>query len=1030
MADTYHEYDYLPEEKQRRRALKKRRRWPFVLLGFFIGFITLPALIALTVLLIVNRPVEKTVNTIDKVTNAGLYETLFGDDEKAGILNESYGDMSLSEAFKDIKSIAGKGSSLTFEDLAAISPKVEESIDKLIETAKEKSIILEKTEVMTTPLNQFSELLMDEVQEIEIGEVLLSVKSEIFDDPDTGAILKNLFFGKEGVNYETVDGKPVMLPVSYVYDGENDTFVCVDETSYTKNGDVWTTENSTNYIGRNGEVLALYSADGGVVYQLRADAASAPASKYTAVIVNAEGLIETVKQSSLTLGAFMGEDSNFMDVLGKLELGSLLGIRTKADVETSDAMLVALAVGTYGTDFTYDANDNIIPVGDKTFPTLGDLMNNPGDLLNNIQLGAMLGIKTKADVDTSDAMLVALAFGTEGTDFTYDANDNIIPVGDKTFPTLGDLMNNPGDLLNNIQLGSLLGITTKADAEANDPLLITIAYGTYGVDFEYDGDGDDSKIIAKAGGKPFTTVAMLMDSAQTEEIFKAIPLSSIFNVDIFDENADPLIISLVYGTEGTHYVIRTDGSGQKYIEWQIKDAGTGETYRERTFGDLRNGDMADIVKDLKLSSIFDVAEDETGLIATLVRKDWTINDLTEENIQSLTLREVLPGAIGTGEGDFFAALQDTPLKDLNAEYIKNNLTIGQALGITEENKDTYGMLYTFKDTYIGEFNESLLKSTLKIKDVVDINHPLLEALQDKTLEKIDENVINNLTLGTAIGVTSTEDPILGKVIDLTLGDLNNSGVLQNRINELQLGQLITLPETGVLGEMRNWTIGEINEEKVNGIKLSSLFTVADGDTGLLATLVHKTDSEGNPWTLAHLTTDNINTLTIGEVLGAEVESNFYLKHLQTSTLGSLSTDIQNLTVVQLFADSVYDESHNVKGTWKYLLTDPTGTIAPEEYKVTDMSALMNNMTANIQTATLRELKNDGLASNVSDTTLNAQLVCRILTVSYLDDLKTVLGDDTLTDADDNGYIDGMTMVDLTMLQLSDYLAWFLGKIGA
>lgn len=745
MADTYHEYDYLPEEKQRRRALKKRRRWPFVLLGFFIGFITLPALIALTVLLIVNRPVEKTVNTIDKVTNAGLYETLFGDDEKAGILNESYGDMSLSEAFKDIKSIAGKGSSLTFEDLAAISPKVEESIDKLIETAAEKSIILEKTEVMTTPLNQFSELLMDEVQEIEIGEVLLSVKSEIFDDPDTGAILKNLFFGKEGVNYETVDGKPVMLPVSYVYDGENDTFVCVDETVYTKNGEKWTTENSTNYIKRNGEVLALYSADGGEVYQLRADAASAPASKYTAVIVNAEGLIETVKQSSLTLGAFMGEDSNFMDVLGKLELGTLLGIRTKADV------------------------------------------------------------------DTSDAMLVALAFGTEGTDFTYDEKDNIIPVDDKTFPTLGDLMNNPGDLLNNIQLGSLLGITTKADAEANDPLLITIAYGTYGVDFEYDGDGDDSKIIAKAGGKPFTTVAMLMDSAQTEEIFKAIPLSSIFNVDIFDENADPLIISLVYGTEGTHYVIRTDGSGQKYIEWQIKDAGTGETYRERTFGDLRNGDMADIVKDLKLSS---------------------------------------------------------------------------------------------------------------------------------------------------------------------------------------------------------------------------LFTVADGDTGLLATLVHKTDSEGNPWTLAHLTTDNINALTIGEVLGAEVESNFYLKHLQTSTLGSLSTDIQNLTVVQLFADSVYDESHNVKGTWKYLLTDPTGTIAPEEYKVTDMSALMNNMTTNIQTATLRELKNDGLASNVSYTTLNAQLVCRILNVSYLDDLKTVLGDDTLTDADDNGYIDGMTMGDLTMLQLSDYLAWFLGKIGA
>lgn len=97
MADTYHEEDYLPEKKQKRHSQKKRRRWPFLLLGFFLGFITLPALIALSVFLIINRPVEKTVNTIDKVTHAGLYETLFGENDEYGILNEEYGEMSLRQ---------------------------------------------------------------------------------------------------------------------------------------------------------------------------------------------------------------------------------------------------------------------------------------------------------------------------------------------------------------------------------------------------------------------------------------------------------------------------------------------------------------------------------------------------------------------------------------------------------------------------------------------------------------------------------------------------------------------------------------------------------------------------------------------------------------------------------------------------------------------------------------------------------------------------------------------------------------------
>ncbi|MBQ8342804.1 MAG: hypothetical protein IJY21_01720, partial [Clostridia bacterium] len=471
MADTYLEYDYLPEKKQRRRALRKRPRWPFVLLGFFIGFITLPALIALSVFLIVSRPVEKTVNTIDKMTNVGLYEKLFGSDDKVGVLDDRYGEMSLTEALNDIIKIAEKGSELTFEDLSAISPQVEQSIDKLIESAEEKSIILDKVEVMTTPLNQFSDLLMDEVKEVELGEVLLATKSDIFDDGQTGAILKNLFFGKAGVNYTVIEGKIKMLPISYVYNNENDTFACVDETVYTKNGEVWTTENSDNYIAVLGESFALYSSYGDVIYQLQSSQEKSLA-KYTAVTVNAEGLIEEVKQKSLALGAFMGKNSDPMEIVGKLELGTLLGITTKAQAEDDgNKMLVSLAYGAYDVDFEYDGESDdsriIYKDGGKAFTTLGDLMSSPDQVLNGMQLGSLLGITTKTDAEKdSNAMLVALAYGTYGVDFEYDANDNIIAKdGGKAFTTLGDLINSPDEILNGIQLGSLLGITTKTGAE-------------------------------------------------------------------------------------------------------------------------------------------------------------------------------------------------------------------------------------------------------------------------------------------------------------------------------------------------------------------------------------------------------------------------------------------------------------------------------------------------------------------------------------------------------------------------------------
>ena len=1310
MADAYIEDDYNP--KKRNRRPRKRPRWPFVILGFLIGFITLPALISLTVLLIVNRPVEKTVNTIDKITNVGLYEMLFGtegengEDGKLGYLDDRYGEMKLKDALGDIVDIAQKGNQLTFNDLATISPQVEKAVDELVQAAEEKSIILDKMELMATPLSGFSDLLMDEVKEIQLGEVLLAVKPDIFEDESTGAILKNLFFGRAEINYTESDGVIEMLPITYTYDAQTDTFVCVDETVYKYNGEVWETEDG-GYISKSGDAFAFYSSYGDLLYQLQ-PSENKSMTFYTAVTVNSEGIIEYVKQQSLALGSFMGDgdpmaiigklelgvllginsqeaaesDNNNMlvalaygtygvdytfengkvtpvlggkdfttlgdlmgspdevlnnvqlgamlgiktrtdaekdgnemlvalaygtygidfeydldgtiipkdggrefttlgalinepnDILNGIQLGSLLGISTRAEAEKDgNEMLVALAYGTYGVDFEYDAQDNVIPMsGGKEFTTLGSLIENPNDVLNSIQLGSMLGIttrteaekdgnemlvalaygtygvdfeydingniiakdggkdfttlgelinhsdqildgiqlgallgiKTRADVDSGEHdMMIAIAYGTYDVDFEYDADDNIIPkAGGEPFTTLGELLDSPDAVLQGVQVGALLGITTKEDVEKSDSLMVSLAYGTYDVDFEYD---SNNKIVAKAGGKPFTTVATLMDPDEVNTILEDIPLSTIFTVDIFDPNADALTVSLIYGTAGKHYVIAEE-NGEKYIDWQI-DPDTGAPYSERTFGDIRQGNLTDFVNDLKvgdvfeltatspkllvaiqdwyvsdlgkqekinslqlkdvidvgtegvlaemgewqigeiseskiksikLSSVLNVNAGDTGLIASLANKKddagnpWTIGHLTEANVQNLTVGEVLPSALGAdAETDFFAALKDAKIGDLNATYIKEQLTIGQVLGIKTTDE---GILATFANYKVGDFTEGALKSELTIGDVIDadahpilgklantpldqvdnaaienalndlqlsevieIDHPLFKYMATKKLGEIDATFIDGIKVKDALGIESTTDPILTQIMDLKLGDLKDSTLLKDKITNLQLNQLLEVSGIPVLEQLGSYKLNELDEETINELKICEILGIEDPD------------------------------------------SDFYFKHLKTSTIGTMVSDIDNLTVVQLFEDTMeYDEHGNITGTWKYLLTwnwDDTVAdapnkdyVAPDKYKVSDMAAMIENMHNNIEHATLWDLHDDKLAAHLDEETLNAELVYRIAGVDFSTQVKAITGITTIVDADDNGTIDNATVGDLNVLQVSQYLSLVLNAI--
>ena len=360
---------------------------------------------------------------------------------------------------------------------------------------------------------------------------------------------------------------------------------------------------------------------------------------------------------------------------------------------------------------------------------------------------------------------------------------------------------------------------------------------------------------------------------------------------------------------------------------------------------------------------------------------WTIADLTNENIKSLTLGEVVPDATaGDPSTNLLAALKDTKISELDANYVKDNLKVGQALGVTST--DT-GMLAKFADYKISEFTEEKLKSELKLKDVVTVDHPVMKALSEYTLKELSENnttILNNITIGTAIGLTKNDagvwvdeagtpaDAILAAMAAISLGELDNDGTIKNTINGLKIGDVISVDpyeknssgeyildsegkkvvKKGVLEYLvsKEYTIAQLSDQNtINNIPLAQIIDI-DSDDAVLSAL------KKNNATLSNLP-EIIKNLSLIEILGEEnMKDNFFLQHVMGDdvTISNIGTKIDTITIVDLFKNSIEykkDASNNViyetvtdkngnvvyqedgvtplqkpvlTGTWKYLLT--------------------------------------------------------------------------------------------------------------
>ena len=301
-----------------------------------------------------------------------------------------------------------------------------------------------------------------------------------------------------------------------------------------------------------------------------------------------KALCYTEDNQPVTIRTLLEDPSS---LLNNVPLATLL-IGDKVIDPEKDGLLLSIAYGNANRYFV-DTAQNLVVMNAMRFTKEGDKFYDiDGNEVTATLEDGVYTVTVKGEklyLNTSDS--------EPNVYFAYEDVEFASPVYYKKV-MLGDLMNGGiMEVFYTIELGSLLNIS-PLDTDP-DPITLALAYGEEGTHYEIvDGkivwldNGDDGKY------KP-RTVGDLLKGKPTD-LISDIKLGTLFNVSPLDADPDPLTLALAYGEKGTHYEI-VDGE----IVWLI-NAETSKQYKPRTVGDLLEGNLTDMVYDLKLGTLLKI----------------------------------------------------------------------------------------------------------------------------------------------------------------------------------------------------------------------------------------------------------------------------------------------------------------------------------------------------------------------------------------------------------------------------------------
>lgn len=428
--------------------------------------------------------------------------------------------------------------------------------------------------------------------------------------------------------------------------------------------------------------------------------------------------------------------------------------------------------------------------------------------------------------------------------------------------------------------------------------------------------------------------------------------------------------------------------GLLFSEKEVQDSKLLSAIQDKTISELSEDGVFD---DIKVSDV--VSGDSSKIVKALEREEVTIGKIGE-GVNSLYLDDVF-------EYDDYNALPSV-LKKLLAKEAFTSLpgskVTSNPFEITKMviNPSTkYVTEYDYIVISDGTFKEGVKPSEAKVSDLINKTDyiKLSNLTKDALGEKVDrgfETITINKSVDSEDKVTwvvSTTDPI-DRPLNIEKFNITINGPaewgeevyvyicnkpakvkeLDSSIDNLQLKDVIKIKTDDALWKVRN-------EEVSNG---NDLFTSIR------------------------------ENLTVKDIITNKDEIKFLNKIDDNTTIENIGNAVNDLALLDAFDDNIYDSAGNLNIKWKYLLVDstewkefntrflpgvtinrsddpfkqdayeiemakpvadrdPSQYMKCNEYTVGGTGAkgidqLINNMTNNMKTATIRELDGDGMAS--------------------------------------------------------------------
>ena len=290
------------------------------------------------------------------------------------------------------------------------------------------------------------------------------------------------------------------------------------------------------------------------------------------------------------------------------------------------------------------------------------------------------------------------------------------------------------------------------------------------------------------------------------------------------------------------------------------------------------------------------------------------------------------------------AIYTTKFENLGAylvKYIKDNAPLG---GILNLNADS---------------NPALLYLAYPKNDDGTYNFSAPRVISDLSEEGFLDNLLNNATLGDLLTIDSSDSTIYA-LRDTKINELEQG------IQDLELQEVVDISATSplILQNLADTKVGQL-PTAISSLTLADVIEINNSSSKILKSLADtKVDQIGG----------KIDALKLGEMIEIDNTSPLILQNLEDSTLATLEGDIENLKITDVFASEIWgNETHDIAhadSTWRYMLTDSTGTFHTDYKLCSDMDELTTNVKYNVNAATMDNLYADGFISGFDPTMLN------------------------------------------------------------